>query len=141
MENLTNCPGLHHVAEKIFFDLNVESLEDCKKVNESWELILKNPLFLKRRTWLLFRKYSQHKKFGNKNAWKEAIQRYVGTDHEKRLNQHLEKLYEHLEMCPIELKWCCMNMNNRFLYHFLDCPEFHELLEGCRFALRGTTLL
>ena len=145
MENLINCPGLHHVVEEIFLNLTLnkatlKSLEDCKKVNKSWELILKNPLLVKsiekrkNSPWFWFRSCLQHEKFGNKSAWKEAIQKRVGTHHEKRLNQLLEKLYEHLEMCRTKLNWCCMNMNNKFLCHFLDCPEFHELHEGCQFT-------
>ena len=44
MENLTNTPGLQHIAEEIFFNLDNESLANCVKVNRLWKNIL-NPLF------------------------------------------------------------------------------------------------
>ena len=118
MQNLTNCPGLHHVAEEIFLNLNFKSLESCEKVNKSWELILKNPLFLKKRSSLFFRKCSKYEKFGNKTAWKKAIQLNEGTYLEKRLTQYLETLYEHLEICQAEKKWCCININNELFGTF-----------------------
>ena len=120
MENLINCPGLHHIAEEIFSNLTLTTLEDCKKVNKSWELILKNPLFLKKRTLFLFRKCSQHKKFGNKNAWKETIQLNMGTNLQKGLTRLLEEIYKHLELCQTDLMWCCMNMNNELLGFWYD---------------------
>ena len=117
MENLINCPGLQHVAEEIFSNLTFKSLEHCKKVNKSWELILKNPLFLKllekrkNSPWFWLRNCMQHEKFGKKTAWKEVLQLNMGTNLENVLAQTLEKLYKHLEICQADLKCCCMNMS------------------------------
>ena len=34
MENIVNNPGLQHLAEKVFFNLNVEKLKICKQINQ-----------------------------------------------------------------------------------------------------------
>ena len=138
MDNLINCPGLQHVAEEIFSNLTFKSLEHCKKVNKSWELILKNPLFLKllekrkNSPWFWLRNCMQHEKFGNKTAWKKAIQLNVGTYLEKRLTQYLETLYEHLEICQDEKKWCCMNINNELFGTFWSISVWPGRFEGLK---------
>ena len=45
MENLINNPGLQHIAENIFLNLNFETLEVCKDINGASKRILKNPNF------------------------------------------------------------------------------------------------
>ena len=60
MDLITKSPGLQHIAEKIFFNLDTQSylrtpksseslahhLGKCKHVNENWKNIIENPLFL-----------------------------------------------------------------------------------------------
>ena len=48
MEFLTNNPGLQHVAEEIFLNLDPKDLKKCELVNERWENVIKNPSFLVR---------------------------------------------------------------------------------------------
>ena len=45
MENLTNNPGLQHIAEDIFLNLTSDNIEKCQEVDESWKSMLKDPLF------------------------------------------------------------------------------------------------
>ena len=45
MEKIVNNPGLQHLAEKVFFNLNVEDLKMCVRINQSCEKILENPMF------------------------------------------------------------------------------------------------
>ena len=45
MEKIVNNPGLQHLAEKVFFNLNVEDLKMCARINQSCEQILENPMF------------------------------------------------------------------------------------------------
>ena len=45
MENIINNPGLQHLAEKIFWNLNYNDLETCRLINGSCRKILDNPLF------------------------------------------------------------------------------------------------
>ena len=40
MDLITKAPGLNHIAEKIFFELNYEKLLKCEEVNENWKNIL-----------------------------------------------------------------------------------------------------
>ena len=45
MENIINNPGLQHLAENIFLNLNYEDLKKCKLINQSTKEILENPMF------------------------------------------------------------------------------------------------
>ena len=45
MEKIIKNPGLQHLAEKVFFNLNVEKLKICKQINQYCEQILENPMF------------------------------------------------------------------------------------------------
>ena len=46
MDLITKSPGLQHIAEKIFVNLDTHHLDKCKHVNENWKNIFDNPLFL-----------------------------------------------------------------------------------------------
>ena len=48
MENLTNIPGLQHIAEEIFLNLDNESLVNCFKVNRLWKNILNSSFWMKK---------------------------------------------------------------------------------------------
>ena len=45
MEKIINNPGLQHLAENIFLNLNYEDLKSCELINQSTKLILENPMF------------------------------------------------------------------------------------------------
>ena len=46
MDLITKSPGLFHIAEKIFMNLNQDVLIlKCQQVNEHWKSIVRNPLF------------------------------------------------------------------------------------------------
>ena len=45
MEKIINNPGLQHLAENIFLNLNSEDLKQCQLINQSASKILENPLF------------------------------------------------------------------------------------------------
>ena len=44
MENIINNPGLQHLAEKIFLNLNYAYLKKCELINQSANQILNNPM-------------------------------------------------------------------------------------------------
>ena len=68
MDNIVNNPGLQHLVEHIFWNLNHKSLEACGMINQSCQKILNNPLF-----WLKeFIRRGLSKK--NKMDWMKAIQ-------------------------------------------------------------------
>ena len=45
MDLITKNPGLQHVAENIFLNLNHKSILKCQNVNTKWKKILESPFF------------------------------------------------------------------------------------------------
>lgn len=70
MDLITHSPGLHHLAETIFINLNCEDLLNCQKVNENWRRILLNPWF-----WYNKSKHDSLLAPGFQLAWTKFIQR------------------------------------------------------------------
>ena len=84
-ESIFNNPGLQHIAENIFGNLNYEDLEVCRTVNQSCKNILDEPIF-----WL--------KKFIRRGLsrkdqldWTKAVQLTKHTDLEKNVLLYLKK--------------------------------------------------
>ena len=65
METFINNPGLQHLAEKVFWNLDVEELKICAHINQSSKQILQHPLFC-------LRKF-EYLSMENKNEWIKAI--------------------------------------------------------------------
>ena len=85
LESIFNNPGLQHIAENIFCNLNYENLELCRTVNQSCKKILNEPMF-----WL--------KKFIRRGLsmkdqweWTKAIQLTKHTNLEKNVLFYLKK--------------------------------------------------
>ena len=90
MDLLTKTPGLQHVAEEIFQNLNVFTLERCEQVSKSWKAILRKPSF-----WLQkCRKNDGDDSNKIRNAWKMAIS-MVKKKEDIKLE---ENLCDHLKM-------------------------------------------
>ena len=49
MEKIINNPGLQHLAEKVFLNLDVEDLKICGQINQYCKEILIDPMFWLRR--------------------------------------------------------------------------------------------
>ena len=45
MEKIIKNPGLQHLAEEVFWNLDVEDLKICAQINQSCKQILQNPIF------------------------------------------------------------------------------------------------
>ena len=45
METITNNPGLQHIAENVFWNLDVKDLKICAQINQSCKQILQHPIF------------------------------------------------------------------------------------------------
>ena len=45
MDFITKNPGLHHIVEETFMNLDYENLLKCQEVNEHWKKVLDNPWF------------------------------------------------------------------------------------------------
>ena len=78
MENIINNPGLRHITENIFLNLDFKDLVACQLINKSCKEILNKPLF-----WLskLIRKGRVLE--SNQRDWKHAIQTVKNSKTEK----------------------------------------------------------
>ena len=72
METIFNTPGLQHLAEEVFWNLNAEDLKICAQINQSCKQILQNPLFCLRKFKNLSKK--------NKEDWINDIQSVNNSD-------------------------------------------------------------
>ena len=66
MEKIISNPGLQHLAEKVFWNLDVEDLKICAQINQSCKQILQNPIFC-------LRKF-EHLSKENQKDWIKDIQ-------------------------------------------------------------------
>ena len=79
-ENILKNPGLQHIAENIFFNLDVEHLQIFGLINQSSKQILDGPMFQDPMFWL--------KQFGsfsvkNQKDWDDVIQTVHNSDKSK----------------------------------------------------------
>ena len=72
MEKIISNPGLQHLAEKVFWNLDVEDLKICAQINQSCKQILQNPIFC-------LGKF-EHMTKKNKEDWIKAIQSVKNSD-------------------------------------------------------------
>ena len=87
LENLINNPGLQHLAENIFSNLNYQDTTACQLINQSSEVIINNPRF-----WLKkFIQKGMSKK--NQNDWLKAIQLTKNTAFAKSICMYLKRSF------------------------------------------------
>ena len=80
MEKIISSPGLQHLAEKVFLDLDVEDLKICGQTNQSCKQMLEKPLF-----WLMnFNCLSTE----SKKDWVEIIQSVMNSNYEKIITSY-----------------------------------------------------
>ena len=65
-------PAFQHLAEKVFWDLDVEDLKICAKINSSCSKILQYPTFCLKKL--------QHLSNGNRKDWIKALQLVQNSD-------------------------------------------------------------
>ena len=91
LEKILNTPGLIHLAEKIFNNLDYKGLEVYRNINQSSQQILENPMF-----WL--KKFRQLSK-KNQKDWIKVIQSVNNSDKEKDIISYLQwKLKKDVKM-------------------------------------------
>ena len=71
MENIITNPGLQHLVEKIFWNLDVEHLKICGLINQSSQQIFDMPMFQNPMFWL--RKFNGLS-MKNQSDWANVIQ-------------------------------------------------------------------
>ena len=72
METILRNPGLQHLAEKVFWNLDIEELKICAKISQSCQQILQNPIFCLGKFEHLSKK--------NKEEWIQVIQSVDNSD-------------------------------------------------------------
>ena len=82
MESIINNPGLQHLAERIFLNLDTEHLKICRLINQSCKQILENPFF-----WL--------KKF--KNLSKENQKDWIKILKEVKNSEKIHAIISYLQ--------------------------------------------
>ena len=92
METLIKTPGLQHLAENIFLNLNYQEVKTCGLLNETFDLftdqLIENPFFLLKRFVL----GGMSKK--NENDWTEIIQKTRGTNIEESVFLYLNQYFK-----------------------------------------------
>ena len=82
MEKIVSNPGLQHLAEEVFWNLDIQDLNTCTQINQSCKQILENPEF-----WLKkFRSLSRK----NQKDWIQVIKSVKNSDEKKAINAYLQ---------------------------------------------------
>ena len=90
MENLINNPGLQHVAENIFLNLDSDNLIICQQINQDSQQILENPNFWLKK-WIISGGLSQK----NQITWRKAIKlARQNTKMETKIVSYMKKVQE-----------------------------------------------
>ena len=80
---LINNPGLQHLAEDIFLNLDSKALENCQQINQSSSQLLENPLFWMKK--LVRRGFSKK----NEEEWMKVIKLVKNSEKEKHVVKYL----------------------------------------------------
>ena len=118
MDLITITPGLIHIAEEIFSNLDRNSLLECQKVNEYWGSILRNP-------WFWFRRMEHYAKLSeeHQSEWKEFCEKLCKLKLTEDLTQYLNLIYGQLEDS--------MTLNRTYWDTIIKALEF----SGCKVLL------
>ena len=92
MDLITRTPGLIHIAERIFSDLERNDLLQCQKVNEYWASILRNPWFWYNRMMKDTTLSQEHQK-----EWSKFCEKLSKSNITKDMMLGLNLIYEQLE--------------------------------------------
>ena len=92
MDLITKNPGLQHIAEEIFSNLDRNSLCKCQKVNNHWWNIIMNP-------WFSFNRIKLHNKLllGNQKEWMKFCEKLGKLNLTKAMTPALTYIYVQLE--------------------------------------------
>ena len=92
MDLITTTPGLLHIAEQIFSNLDRNDLLQCQEVNESWASILRNPWFWYKRMMKNTTLSEEHQR-----EWSNFCEKLSKLNLTKDMTRGLNNIYEDLE--------------------------------------------
>ena len=116
LENFLKTPGLQHLAENIFLNLNFKDIISCLQINQSSKSFLDNPRF-----WI--KKFIQ-KGLSKQNQldWIKAIQITKNTRFERNISFYLKKILKKEKLkdlpCFINASVIKNNMTKHGLFDF-----------------------
>ena len=108
MDQIANSPGLQHIIENIFLNLDSEDLATCQFINKSCKQILSNPLFWIKK-WRIFRGLSKK----NQEVWTKAIQMSRGTNFEKNLLSYIKTVIKNQEDWTEAIQKFCRGLSKK----------------------------
>ena len=111
LETLIEIPGLQHLAENIFLNLNYKDLVSCLLINQSSKSFLDNPRFWIKK--LIQRGLSRQ----NQSDWMRAIQITKNTDFERNVSFYLKQILKQEKLKDIP---CFINESILENSHYLD---------------------
>ena len=82
MEKIVSNPGLQHLAEKVFWNLDTAHLKICAQINLSSKQILQNPIFCLSKFEYLSKE--------NRKEWIKIIQSVKNSNYEKVIVSFLQ---------------------------------------------------
>ena len=104
MDLITKNPGLQHISEKIFMNLDSKCLTTCQEVNPYWFEMIKNPKFwLKKCTSITS---SVKITLKSQIEWTKAIQALKNKREKSTLTSYLMKMHdmaEFFEFSPLQI--------------------------------------
>ena len=89
LEEIINSPGLQHIAEEMFLNLDFKDIMACTQINKSCKEIVENPIFWLKK-WRLQRGLSKK----NHEDWIKAVQITKNTTLNKNVQAYVEKIIE-----------------------------------------------
>ena len=93
MDLITRTPGLIHIAEQIFTNLDRKELLQCQKVNEYWAIILRNP-------WFWYHRMTQNNTLlseEHQKEWMDFCEKLSKLDLTRDMDPGLNLIYTCLE--------------------------------------------
>ena len=120
MDQIVTNPGLQHIIEIIFLNLDFEDLQGCQLVNKSCKKILENPMFWLKK-WRLFRGLSKK----NQADWAKAIQITRNTSVEINVDRYLKKVIKngHSMDVPCYIDSDVVNKDFENIYRIIDTRQ------------------
>ena len=92
MDLITRTPGLQHIAEQIFSNLDRNSLRECQKVNNGWWNILMKPWF-----WFNRMKLNTKLSLVHQKEWMDFCEKLSKLNLRKDMTPGLNFIYQQLE--------------------------------------------
>ena len=126
MDQIIKSPGLQHIIENVFLNLDFKDLLACQFINKTCKQILANPMFWLKK-WRFYRGLSKK----NQADWTKAIQLTKGTIFEKNILLYIKRVIKtgHFVDVPCYIDSTNVLEKSRGLTFYQVLDEFISLEE------------